>query len=168
MIAALGCDYVAHRYNYHYWLGTMLVAFQKPDGEAFHVSSGREPIRREKADIQAAFGSYREHMSALLDSLLKIRASGTSLVGYGAAQMLPALAYHLGSDLDCLDVILDDNPEKKGLTYPGIAPLIQTPREDADFSTLGVVVTALDSARYIVERLFSRRPRYLLYPGNIF
>jgi len=35
---------------------------------------------------------------------------GVDVLGYGAAQMLPVLDYHLGGDLRRLAAVLDDDP----------------------------------------------------------
>lgn len=166
MIRELGGEFVAHRFNYGYWLGTMLVAFRKParGGALVEADSALLPISRE--EILTRYAQYQQAMGSVAAALEELIHRGTPAVGFGAAQMVPTLAYHLQSDLGCLQAILDDNPDRAGRTYPSIATMI---RPAADFPHLedhAVLITALDSARPIFNRVAGLRARYILVPNN--
>jgi hypothetical protein len=82
--------------------------------------------------------------------------------------MVPTLAYHMQTDLGFLAAILDDNPGKTGLSYPSIATTIRPAPDFPDLQQHAVLLTACDSARVLLPRLISLRPRYLLNPCNPF
>ncbi len=167
MIRALGGEYLTHCYNYEYWLGTMLIAFRKPTWKqpANTYATTQPPS---PAEIAAQYKLFGRELSSLSDHLQRIIAQGTPVYGYGAAQMVPTLAYHLRSDLAFLKGILDDNPGKKGLTYPGLQVMIEYANDFASLQDFGILITAPDSARPILNQLISRRARYIYYPFNLF
>ena len=90
------------------------------------------------------------------------------ICGFGAAQMLPTLAYHMQSDLSFLECIWDDNPNRNGLTYPHLPVRIHQPKPNLHLSNSTVMITALDSTRPIISRLNDLNPRYILKPLYIF
>ena len=169
MIFELGGEFLTHRYNYGYWLGTMMVAFQKPvtisrlgTGEVSELS----PITREQ--IGSRYADYRQAMEAMCRSFEHLITQGAQAVGFGAAQMVPTLAYHMRSDLGELQAILDDNPDKSGRTYPGIATTIRPTSEFPTLKNHAVLITALDSTRPLLDRLRSLLPRYIVNSSNPF
>lgn len=163
MIAKLGGEYVAHRFNYGYWLGTLMVAFRKPAAGKKSVS-GNDSIAPTRKMFAEQFAAYREHMKTLRESLERLDTSGVELFGFGAAQMVPVFAYHLGSDLGILECIYDDNASKNGLTYPSLDVGITAPPDAKRIAEGAVLITALDSARAITQRLASVPARYIVQP----
>lgn len=168
MIEELGGEFVDHRYNYGYWLGTQMVAFRKPQqGGGGAGSSGKPgPVTRDR--ILRGYESYRRSMDCLNESLGRLTESGAFAIGFGAAQMVPVLAYHMKSDLANLHFILDDNPDKKGRTYPSIATTIDFAPDYKTLSDYAVLITALDSARAVADRLRGLSARYIVSPQRVF
>jgi cyclopropane-fatty-acyl-phospholipid synthase len=165
MIHKLGGEYVSHRFNYGYWLGTMMVAFKKPiSPSASAVACPLPPTP--VSEILANFGDYQENMSNLLGTIQRFQKRKIPLIGFGAAQMIPTFAYHLRSDLGFLESILDDNPNKQGLTYPSIACEIASTKSVSSLAEHAVLPTALDSMRLISARAASMNARYILCPSN--
>jgi SAM-dependent methyltransferase len=166
MIEMLGGEYLSHCYNYKYWLGTFLFAFRKPEksGASGAVQPVPPPVGREA--ILAGYASHQRAMSSLGESLRRLIQSGTPAIGFGAAQMVPVLAYHMQSDFGELRFILDDNPDKKGRTYPSISTLIDYAPDYKSLDQYAVLITALDSARPILQRLTSLSARYILNANN--
>lgn len=157
LVQRLGAQYVGHRFNYRYWGGTLLFAFKKVRGSTPTVSERRYGTE----EIAAAYTGFRrslESLSGLIDGL------GGDRVGFGAAQMLPVLAYHMDSDLSTFSAILDDNEDRWGRFLPGIAPPIVSPADFGGLRETSVVITALDSARPILTRLSDLAPRRILLP----
>ena len=111
--------------------------------------------------VRERFEEFKERLAVLLDS---IGGLGKPFYGYGAAQMLPAFAYHLKSDLSFLDCILDDNPAREGLAYPDLVPRIRRPWDGLDWQQAGVLITALDSAPPILKRLGEFKAGTVLNP----
>lgn len=168
MIAALGGEYLTHRFNRSYWLGTMLIAFRKPaaSGRGGAPAHFAPPPARD--DIQAQFSLFRQQLDSLRRSLDRLTLQGEPIYGYGAAQMAPTIAYHLQSDFGFLRAILDENPAKTGLTYPSLKPLIESADAHPSLAHAAVLVTAADSARPILRKVTDLRARFVLNPFNPF
>ena len=92
---------------------------------------------------------------------------GTTIYGYGAAQMLPVLAYHLDNDLSLLTAVLDDDPAKDGLYYWNLPVVIRHADSVADLEAASVFITAVDNTKPILSKLLMRRPRHIIYPFHI-
>lgn len=168
MIEELGGEFIAHRYNYSYWLGTQLVAFSKPQRTDNSVGASAKPQLVTRERILLGYKSYCRSMECLNESLGRLTNSGATAIGFGAAQMLPMLAYHMKSDLGNLRFILDDNLDKKGRTYPSIATTIDFAPDYESLKDYAVLITALDSSRSITERLKALSARYIVTSQGVF
>ena len=168
MIEELGGEFIAHRYNYGYWLGTQMVAFRKPQQGGGDAGDRGKPGPVTRDRILRGYESYRRSMDCLNESLGRLTESGAPAIGFGAAQMVPVLAYHMKSDLANLRFILDDNPDKKGKTYPSIATTIDFAPDYKTLSDYAVLITALDSARAVADRLRGLSARYIVSPQGVF
>ncbi|MBI3885505.1 MAG: methyltransferase domain-containing protein, partial [Opitutae bacterium] len=169
MIRGLGGEYIAHRFNYGYWLGTMLVAFRKPaHPPSCGDSTAQLPAAPATATIRRQHAKFRAQLEGVRETIERLIEQGAPAVGFGAAQMVPTLAYHMQTDLGFLDVIIDDNPLKSGLSYPSIATTIRPATEFPDLAKHAVLLTACDSARGILPRLCDLRARYIVNPCNPF
>lgn len=164
LIGEVGGEYVGFRENYHDW-GSLLVAFRKPS---------RRPTGRQDIDpgpftlpeIRSRYQAFRAHVSGLGRVLASFEGGGP-LYGYGAAQMLPILAYHLETDFSSLTAILDDDPLRDGWYYQNLTPPIRYSGAVADLREATVLVTAVDNAQCIIPKLFVGRPRHILLPFNL-
>ena len=87
--------------------------------------------------------------------------------GYGAAQMLPVLAYHLDNDLSLLKAVLDDDPAKDGLYYWNLPLVIRHAAAVTDLKGSSVFITAVDNVKPILVKLLAQRPRHIIYPFHI-
>jgi len=143
--------------NYHDW-GAFAVAFVRADG--------REPVSplSEAPDIERVQSSL-EIFRAMMDTTRRSLDSLEGPVfGYGAAQMLPVLAYHLKSDMSFLDAVIDDDPEKEGAHYWNLPVRIVPLGQVSGLADASVLITAVDGAQPILERLFRHRPKHIIYP----
>lgn len=163
MVEEIGGQYVAHTFNYGYWGGTMLVAFRKrsggPAGPAVNESRPQAPG---EAYARSRYAMFREQLDSLMDMIQP--QPDCPVYGFGAAQMLPALAYHMKTDFSFLESILDDNPERTDKRYPHMPVWIRKPTPDMSFESSWVLITALDSLRPIMQRLLTLKPRRILVP----
>jgi len=165
MATRMDLEYVSHRYNYRYWLGTMAVAFRKRRGAVAATAPIRSPTREDVLGQLATFRALLRSLDSFLGSLHERRVP---IYGYGAAQMVPVLGYHMHFPLDALEAIIDDDERKAGRTYPGMSVQI-SPMPPADrIEASAVLVTALDSTRPILSRLLSLSPRYVVNPLQLF
>jgi 2-polyprenyl-3-methyl-5-hydroxy-6-metoxy-1,4-benzoquinol methylase len=152
MIANAGAKFVSHTINHRYWGGTLLVHFRKCEGTAYRES----PMYVTR--ISEAHERFKTACSELASD---IKACAFPVYGYGAAQMLPILAYHLKLSGEIKGVI-DDHPDRTGKHLVGLSwPIIDIP---SDIENAGVVVTALDSQRPILKRLLALDPRVIFRP----
>lgn len=159
LVQESGAQYLSHAFNYSYWGGTMLVAFEKRRPAA-HLDARGTPAREK--DVTEKYALFRRQLAAVM---AHIEGDGPSpIYGLGAAQMLPVLAYHLRSDLSFLSCVLDDDPRRVGLTYPGLSVSIRKPSPDIDLRSGRVLITALDAARPLIQRAVELGARQILMP----
>lgn len=159
LIREIGAQYVAHAFNYSYWGGTMLVAFQKASAAGLAEPDAIRPTRQLVADRYALFCQQLASIMALLEA-----GDAGSIYGLGAAQMLPVLAYHMKSNLSFLQCILDDDPRRHDLRYPGLPVSIRQPSPEMDLTAARVLITALDSSRALCKRAMALGAREILMP----
>ena len=161
LIKAAGGKYVDHSYNYANWGGSLSVAFTRDTGsdEQLDIAS------LTTFEVSADYLGFKEQMARFMD---QVSRSDHPMVGYGAGQMLPVVAYHLDSNLDFLDCIYDDDMNRNGLYYPFISPQITLPAKDLSLDDRGVVITSLDGVRAISNRLRDFSPRFIYVPISVY
>lgn len=162
LINRLGCEYLGHVYNYSYWGGTFMFWFEKAKTNDKFGMQGFEVLTYEK--VKEAFSEFKTMIKSSRDQAIGLNEK---CYGFGAAQMLPVLAYHMESDLGFMEVILDDNPDRSMCRLPGVSPLIRAPM-DGEIQDAAVMVTAIDSSRAILSRLIELNPRRILHPMHNF
>ena len=159
----IGGTYVGHEYDYGNWGGSLLYAFRKtPVGDETELQAS-ESVRHKPERIGKQHEIYCRRMKSLMDVL---RFVDGEIWGYGAGQMVPSVAYNLGSDMSFLCGILDDNPDRAGLRYPELDVNILS-SESVELESATVVVTALDGVRAIVPQLIKRKARKIIIPSDI-
>ena len=121
--------------------------------------------RSELPDIQRRYRLFRDQMHATRATLDGL--AGTTIYGYGAAQMLPVLGYHLGTDFGQLAAVLDDDTEKDGIGYWNLPVKIMSSGRVQDIAGSSVLITAIDNVQPIMTRLLAKRPRRILYPFHL-
>ncbi len=157
-VERLGGRYLAHRYNYDYWGGTLMLAFVRGGGRGASLP----PRRRMTATaLRRGIADFRRQVRAV-PRLLNDGGFG-AVYGFGAAQMLPVLAYHMGG-LDRFAAILDDDPNRQGLYYPGHDVPIRPTDAIGGFGEAALVLTAPDAARPILARMAALKPRKIILP----
>lgn len=152
LAAGAGLRPVQWRLNYHDW-GALWVTLER--GPA----SSTETLPFDLAAVQRRWQRFAEQTAAMGRLLEELR--GEPAVGYGAAQMLPVIAYHLGTDLGLLDAVIDDDPAKDGWRYANLPLTIRSMPVPDDAV---VVLTAVDNAAPILTRLLADPPRRIIYP----
>lgn len=157
LIQELGCTYLTHTFNFSFWSGTMLMAFTKQRPSVAIVAEKKNTPET----ALRAFSLFKNQLATLTDTLAHIEEP---IWGYGGAQMLPILAYHMDSDLGFLEGILDDNPGRHGKNFPHLLPIIRLPDTDINYRDSAILVTALDSVRPILRRVHALNPRRVLLP----
>ena len=165
LIEVVGGVYLSHRINYDYWGGTLLIAFSKPDGGAGTSDPPIAPAPQETL-VRARLEMFKDQMGALMRVIETLK--GHRIYGYGGAQMLPTIAYHMDNSLAFLTCVLDDNPDRQNKTYPHPRVWIRKPAHEMNLRESSILITALDSIRPIMKRLLDIRPRHILVPLQVF
>ncbi|MBI3252528.1 MAG: methyltransferase domain-containing protein [Candidatus Omnitrophica bacterium] len=163
LIEAVGGRYVAHTFNHQYWNGTLLIAFEKGKSGSGGVFPPNSPVPS-AAQVRHRHDLFKQRMEQTVDFVQNV---GGPLYGYGGAQMVPTLAYHLKSDLGFLECILDDDPGRDGLCYPALAVKIRKPWPGILWGSANILITALDSARPIMRRLLGLGPKSVFLPAGV-
>jgi len=160
LVKRLGCRFLGHTFNYSYWGGTLLFWFEKSNEDDGIGSNSYE--KQTLKEIRLAFSDFKMTLNS---SVSQLTAIGEKSYGFGAAQMLPVLAYHMESDLGFMEAILDDNLDRALCHLPGVSPIIRPPIH-GEIKDASVLVTALDSSRAIINRLIDLNPRRIFFPIN--
>jgi len=157
LLHVCGCHSIGHDQNYHKW-SALAVAFrrggQTENDTVVPIYDYDQVVQRYKL-----FFEQMRYTAQLLD-LYKDQ----KIYGYGAAQMLPVLAYHLGTDFKELEAVLDDDPNKHGAGYWNLPVTISMSQEIPDLEDSTILLTALDNAAPIIRRLLNNRPKHLIIP----
>lgn len=163
LLEALGAKFLLHRENFHDW-GAMAVAFMRSDQGK---TAPTEVARPTLDEITSRYALFRGQMATTNEILIGLK--GTTVYGYGAAQMLPVISYHLGNDLSQLTAVLDDDPDKDGLGYWNLAVKVMPSSRVPDLSEASVLITAIDNVQPIMIRLLTnaKRPRHIIYPLHL-
>ena len=159
LLGFVGGKYLAHQFNYHDW-GAMALAFNKGGKETApkaHLWTLKE--------IQARYALFREQMKSAGDVLRAY--AGQPIYGYGAAQMLPVLGYHMGTDFSELTAILDDDTAKDGIGYWNLPVKVMPSARATDLAEATVLLTAIDNVQPIMTKLLAHRPRHIINPLNV-
>lgn len=158
LLQEVGGEMIGWSENYHNW-GATLVAFRKA-GSRSAPSIVAAPTVERIAEGYHRFQREAEDFTTFTKSL------GGPIYGYGAAQMLPVLGYHLKTDFSFLEAILDDDPAKDGIGYWNLPVVIKSPGQ-IDLSNTTVVITAVDNTAPIMRRLLQHRPKHVVTPFRL-
>ena len=159
LLEVVGANPLLHRFNFHDW-GAMAVAFTKGD-----FKSQRDVKLWSSDEIISRYFLFKNQMRITGDLLAY--HSKMPLYGYGAAQMLPVIGYHLGTDFSELIAIIDDDESKDGLGYWNLPVKVISSKKIDNLFDATVLITALDNVKPIMIKLLTQRPRHILSPLNI-
>lgn len=160
LIQECGGTYVGHCRNYRHWGGSLSLAFCKGSKYGTHALA-EESIRYSLGELK---DKYRFFRNGFQQTSEQIEDFNGKVWGYGAGQMVPSVAYHMGGGFSKLGALYDDSPRRDGLYYPGLKTQIRCPSPDQDFSQDGILITSLDAVRPIMGRVLELAPRAILLP----
>jgi hypothetical protein len=154
-----GGEYISHAYNYQGSCGgALVIAFRKSTGKQekpfIDIPSRLKYIKHRLDD----FLHLMEVQSRLLNCF------PATVFGYGASLMLATLAYHLKTDFSQLTCILDDDPNKEGMTYENLPVVVRHPESIKPPLDACYLITSLENARPIFKRIQDFKPRRVLTP----
>jgi len=161
LIQYLGCEYSSHTYNYDYWGGTMIIVFKKTESKLNNIKKTLSDN-----EIKQSFDRFQNQLQCFM-RLVESQKNYNPIYGFGAAQMLPTIAYHLDSDLDWCEAILDDDENRNNKMYPHLPIEIIKPGKNFSLHSSSVFIGALDSVRPILNRILTMSPKRVLFPLSI-
>jgi len=142
--------------------GAYIVAFSKCGSANLTRSSAPERFINPQA-LRSNYQHFKGFMRGLGGHLLTLSGLGP-VYGYGAAQMLPILAWHLGTDFEWLVWVLDDDKGKHGMRYANLPIAVECPENDEIWRDASVVITAVDHAAALINRLSEAQPKQIVVP----
>jgi hypothetical protein len=104
---------------------------------------------------------------SLAGKLLKSSLT-SNIYGYGAAQMLPVIGYHMHTDFSELVAVIDDDESKDGIGYWNLPVKIISGKKVSDLDNSTVLITAIDNVKPIMTKLLVNRPRQIIVPLSAF
>ncbi len=152
LINILGCRILSKDINYKFWGGSLMVAFKKSDKLIKKINN---TYKKTKSNFKKNYNIFKNHYRRLSKKL----EGRKNLIGYGAGQMVPSLAYHLKTDLSFIKYIVDDNKNRANYFYPYLKPQIKSFKEELIDDK--IIITALDGASGISKKLKTLKKDYL-------
>lgn len=148
--------------NPHHW-GAFFFAFRRGMSSDKTLDFQREG-QELRARVKKGYPLFRQTLHTCAQTLEDL-AKKEAVYGYGGAQMLPVISYHMGTSLNELQALFDDDRERSGLYYPNFAFSIEQPsgtKQPTPDSS--VLITAPDSVRPILKKVMTYQPRNILVP----
>jgi hypothetical protein len=156
----IDCNLVDISFNYSLWGGTQILHFSNYDRSS--------EIQRYKLTKKDILNSKALFQSEILSVQYKLQHAPGNVYAYGAAQMLPILGYHIGEQFTQIQEIFDDNPTRIGKFFPGDDREIRSFKEFHFTSDDTVLITALDSAKPLIQNLINKGLNLIILPlGNV-
>ncbi len=154
LINKLGCKYVDHSYNYRVWGGNVTFCFKK--NKTFKKFKLKQKINNN--DVKKSFSYFKENLQRKIMSIIK---QNKPVSGFGAAQMLPILAYYGKTDFSFLNYLFDDDKRRQNKYLPLVLKKI-VKSNNKIIKNQFILITALDSTRSIIRRLTKNNPKRIL------
>jgi SAM-dependent methyltransferase len=159
LLEVVGGRHLLHRFNFHDW-GAMAVAFVKGD-----VKPQEDVKLWSITEIVDRYSLFQNQMK-MTGELLAYH-SKSPIYGYGAAQMLPIIGYHMGTDFSELIAVIDDDESKDGIGYWNLPVKVISGEKIYSLHDATVLITAIDNINSIMTKLLRQQPRQILLPLSL-
>lgn len=150
LLAKHGIEVIKLRFDHDHY-GTLMLICRKGKGEV----AGEFVLPSEIVEAEEVFHWAMQS--------LKLALKGRTFIAFGAALMLPVLAYYL-PELKDAEYVADNNQAKDGLRYVNLNLKI---RKDYDLENRDVLVTAINTKlaqRELVRQAFAKGARNVFVP----
>jgi hypothetical protein len=130
----------------------MLFAFAKraSSGQSFPTTDSQIRPEKKYSDLIIEIGIFRNAMKAFGEI---VKYLPNRKIGYGAAHMLATFNYHTDGSVERLEIILDDDNSKSGMSYKNIQVSIRHPEEILIDEDVIFVPTSLENQRRIIRKI---------------
>ena len=158
LIEYIGGSILGHAYNSIATMGGSIMIAFRFDGKAKNI--------RKMNNIPALINHFNIQKSGFQNRMNDIseEINGNRIYGFGASLMLPTLLYHLNIEAEAFHVILDDDSQKNGWQYKNLNLTIIDPKKENVPRDQVFMVTSLENAVPIANRIKSFSPRKVLLP----
>ena len=150
----LGLQFIEFNYNYQIWGGNVMYVFKKTKKKISNKSSLQ---KIQKINIKSAISNFKDFQKKCINKIKFLKKQHSKIVAFGAAQMMPVLAYHSKSDFSFVKNLFDDNANRIGKYLPYIKPKIEKTNEKKIKESF-VIITANEMCRPIIKRLSKINP----------
>ena len=149
----LNCRFIEFKYNYQIWGGNVMYIFRKNENKNLK----NIPNNKKKINMKYVQLKFKEFQNNCKTKIIFLKKQHKNITAFGAAQMMPILAYHSKSNFSFLKALYDDNPNRIGRYLPGIKPIIEKTNIKVIKNSF-VIVTANEMCRSIIKRLTKVNP----------
>jgi len=162
LIESLGGTIIAESTNPHHW-GTYMVAFSFSKS---YLKRGIDNTSKNNISTSTILEHYSEFCMQMrcLNRLLNQLVPSYPLIAYGAALMVPLLSYHLQFNFSRCAKIIDDDPRKQGMYYPGITTPISISNKKEGYQDSCILISAVDNTRTILIKAIELNPYKIIIP----
>ncbi len=150
----LGLQFIEFKYNYQIWGGNVMYVLKKTKKK---ISNKKNFKHLKKINIKNVRLKFDEFKKKCIKKISYLKNQHTNIIAFGAAQMMPVLAYHSKSDFNFIKGLYDDNPDRIGKYLPYIKPKIEKTNEKIIKKSF-VIITANEMCRPIIKRLSKINP----------
>ena len=150
----LGLQFVEFKYNYQIWGGNIMYIFKKTKKK---ISNKKYIKKLKKINIKEVEIKFNDFVKMCIKKIRYIKKQHSSIIAFGAAQMMPIIAYHSKSDFSFVKGLYDDNRNRIGKYLPYIKPKIEKTKEKVIKKSF-VIITANEMYRPIIQRLTRINP----------
>ena len=161
LLSKVGAEMLGHRHNFQGSCGgALLFAFKKANkiSKTIEKPNAEKKIKLLKSKIKL----YEEQMLVFQE---QIKYLPKPIYGYGAGLMLSTLGHHLKTDFKMLECILDDDPDKDGMTYKNVPVEVKYTKSMDVPKNSSFLITSLENIRPIYRRILELHPRRVLLPS---
>ena len=109
-------------------------------------------------EVKKKFYNFKKNLPKKIGFL---KNQNKQISGFGAAQMLPILAYYGKTNFEFMEYLFDDDPRRQQKYLPLVSKKI-TKTKIKYLKNHFILITGLDSSRSIIKKLIEINPKRIL------
>lgn len=109
-------------------------------------------------EVKKNFYNFKKNLPKKIGFL---KNQNKQISGFGAAQMLPILAYYGKTNFEFMEYLFDDDPRRQQKFLPLVSKKI-TKTKIKYLKNHFILITGLDSSRSIIKKLIEINPKRIL------
>ncbi len=149
----LKCQFIEFHYNYQIWGGNVMYIFKKTKKKV----NNKNFLQKKRINLTNLKKEFFLFQKKCKDKISYLKKQHNEIVAFGAAQMMPILAYHSKTNFSFINSLFDDNPNRIGRYLPRIDLKIKKTNSKKIKNSF-VLITANEMCRPIIKRLEKINP----------